>query len=467
MTPEKTKTKTNVDDVPLEIDEDIELDESVNIPSKSNKLAQQRELPETQVRMRTGKPIIAGIFLLMAFFLNLLLPITFIMLIYDAEIATGETTLSGVVRDEDELPIEGVTVTVVDTNLTTRTDAKGKFRFNDIPVGMQEVRFTKNGYREYIVRKTMFTKDLLNRLNEDDNIIKIPGNLQNGVYLGPFEGPFISSEVMADNLNLTIFGKVSNVSGVPLNNLEVKVLNTNITTNSGSNGEYILTNVPPGIVSIQLMAEVNSNKTIRTILFARNRSLELNLTYNELNDQTIDEISGVAGSISGVVKNKDGTPVGSALVTLDISPERYTENSTLTQANGVFEFQDVPVGIYDAEITNLDYEIYEITNITISTNETITIPEITFETLEKPITEEDDISGAYSCTMALIIFAIITLIGAISAFQRKRYGIAFFGAILGIAPTIIIFRLDICVASIFGLLGLVMLVFSREEFEFK
>jgi hypothetical protein len=59
-------------------------------------------------------------------------------------------------------------------------------------------------------------------------------------------------------------------------------------------------------------------------------------------------------------------------------------------------------------------------------------------------------------------------LGGISAIQHKRYSLAFFGAITGMAPLIIYTnQANICGATLISLLAFVLLVFSRNEFEFK
>ena len=463
MTSDKTKLATGKYAVPLMIDEDIELDEGAEIAVKPSLDVDASGEP---IKMRTNKPTIAGIFLIMAFFFNLLLPITFIQLLYDAEIATGETTLIGTVEDNDENPIENVTITIVDANLTTMTDENGKYNFDSIPVGIQKVKFTKPGYREYIIGKTMLSQGLLNSLNEKDNIIDVPGLLQNGVYINPLDGPFIISESMTDALNSTILGFVVDPTGTPVSDVHLDVVDTNISTTSDNEGGYILDGIKPGIVTIIANMGPNTNFTTRTILFASNTSMKLNITYNKTTDMELDDISGQTGSISGQVKDEDNRSIENARVILHRPQTLDSIITTLTQGDGEFEFNNVPFGFYNLRIEPQEHHVYELKNITLN-NEQLTITDISLEQLEEPKTQEDEISGAYTCTIVLVILGIITLIGGISALQRKRYGIAFFGAILGIAPVILVFRLDICVASLLCIAGLVVLVFSREEFKFK
>jgi hypothetical protein len=97
------------------------------------------------------------------------------------------------------------------------------------------------------------------------------------------------------------------------------------------------------------------------------------------------------------------------------------------------------------------------------------LPASELKKIDDPLEIEEEIKNneTYFCIIMLIIFALITLAGAISAFQRKRYGLAFMGALIGMIPMLLIITSYICGASIVSLIGLVLLVFSREEFTFK
>lgn len=64
------------------------------------------------------------------------------------------------------------------------------------------------------------------------------------------------------------------------------------------------------------------------------------------------------------------------------------------------------------------------------------------------------------CGAIFIVFAIIALVGAIMAFTGKSWGLALVGGIFGL----------FCIgpyglASIFGLIGLIMVAISKDEFE--
>ena len=142
---------------------------------------------------------------------------------------------------------------------------------------------------------------------------------------------------------------------------------------------------------------------------------------------------------------------------------------TKPSADGSFSFSNVPIGIYDLSVRAPDLYISNLKNITVTDGSEISLPDLELKQLKKLDTYIEDISSneTYFCIITLFVMAFITLVGAICAFQRKRYGIAFIGAILGIAPVLLVTTTYICGASIVSILGLVLLVFSREEFYFK
>ena len=348
------------------------------------------------------------------------------------------------------------------------TDSKGKYSFDKVSVGEHEIHFTKDGYRRIIVHKILFSDDLLENINEQDNNIHIPGQLQN-IYIEPFDGPHIENKIIDDNLTNTMSGFIFNQSGAPISHIQIEVLNTNLTTQTDSDGHYILTNLTPGIIDLQLTHSENTNKTVNTFLFASNVSMELNITYYENEDKILDEVQGKTGNIQGQILDKSENPVEDARIILNSSASSQPIGTTKSEINGEYFFSDVPVGIYTISIIVSDYVILRQINVTVHNASQIILPASELKKIDDPLELEEEIKNneTYFCIIMLIIFALITLAGAISAFQRKRYSLAFMGAIIGMIPLLLIITSYICGASIVSLIGLVLLVFSRDEFTFK
>ena len=70
-------------------------------------------------------------------------------LAYAEENATNDGTITGIIKDSNLNPIEGVDVKIVGADgivFTTKTDADGKYKHSNIPPGYYRVNFYKDGY---------------------------------------------------------------------------------------------------------------------------------------------------------------------------------------------------------------------------------------------------------------------------------------------------------------------------------
>jgi hypothetical protein len=465
MNPDKTIKSRYSRNSDLKIDEDIEINSDLAIDEKATFNTMPTPLP---LKRRTIKPTAAGYLLIVVFFLNLLLPINFIYYIYDAETSTGHTSLSGEILSEEKVPVDNVTVEILDMNLSTKTDSKGKYSFDKIPVGVHEVRFTKDGHRIITVHKVFFSKNLLNNIGESDNTLDIPGWIQN-VFIDYYTGPAMETKVIDDNLNRTLYGSVRNLTGAPVADVLIEVADNNISTISNNDGQYIFTNVTPGIINLELTSTANENITVYKILFADNKSTEYNLTYDESADRIYDDVNSKFGSIMGRLMDKKGKPIENASVVLEINSELYPNNTITANGKGDFTFTNVPIGLYNLTVLASGYYITDQVNITVRNGSTVALPDLNLQALDGALVVKEDITNneTYGCIIILVVMAIITLFGGISALQRKRYGIAFMGALIGMVPLILVATSYICGASLVCLVALLLLVFSREEFTFK
>ena len=84
----------------------------------------------------------------------------------------------------------------------------------------------------------------------------------------------------------------------------------------------------------------------------------------------------------------------------------------------------------------------------------------------------DDVSSSknlfYFCGSLLVLVTAITLLGALSAFQRKRYALATIGAMIsfsvGLFQGVSLGGIDLPIGIIFSLVSVILLLFSRGEF---
>jgi hypothetical protein len=66
-----------------------------------------------------------------------------------SEIGCG--TLGGVVSDQDSLPIEGVTIELLGTELQTETDAAGEYIFTAVGADIYDVLFSHAQFRDSLI----------------------------------------------------------------------------------------------------------------------------------------------------------------------------------------------------------------------------------------------------------------------------------------------------------------------------
>ena len=486
MNPDVDKKDSVSDFEPdLELDEDIEID--LDTMKQQKAILDNAHQPSKEIAMERStlrKPTLAGILLIIAFILNLLFPVYYLITIQDVQNSSGETNLIGQIKDIDGNPVDNVTVEISETNFTTTTSKDGKYTFDDIPVGEYKITFSKPGYRKIVVKKTLFTQQFLSQGGIDANEINIPGNLSSGLQIGEFEGPFYDTLVYEQNFNHTLYGTITNSSGINLSNANVHIYVLDyaqnpvidFNTNTDESGSYRISNLPPGVINIQVSIPNHENTNSHKILMASNTSMRYDIQYIDNMTIIVDEISTGTGNISGTIHDKTDEALSEVKVLLVPASDIYNESKSSvvlenkTDENGNFFFFNVPLGIFDLKIIRQDYFLFDIKNITITNNSKIELSNIELEKLEEPLIIEEEILNEYTilCISILFLLTFLTLIGGISALQRKHYSLAFIGACTGILPVFLALnQANICGASILSSLAVVLLVFSREDFRFK
>jgi hypothetical protein len=74
-----------------------------------------------------------------------------------------EGDVTGIITYQNGTPAEGVTVSVVDTEITTQTDSEGRYNLFNVPTGNQKILVEKDGYN------TIEFKTFVNPSNPDDS----------------------------------------------------------------------------------------------------------------------------------------------------------------------------------------------------------------------------------------------------------------------------------------------------------
>jgi len=132
---------------------------------------------------------------------------------------SGQNIITGVIIDKNnDLPLSGVTVNLLDINKGTVTDTTGMFIFNDVPNGELKLKYSLIGYKTKL--KTIdinfcccFLSDTL-----EPEIFNLHRDIINGDCLTIQIGRAFKIEhvQLTENMvnNISYFGEIVTVSGV-------------------------------------------------------------------------------------------------------------------------------------------------------------------------------------------------------------------------------------------------------------
>jgi Carboxypeptidase regulatory-like domain/TonB-dependent Receptor Plug Domain len=98
----------------------------------------------------------------------------FIYLLASAQEITQ--TVKGVVIDKiSEKPLQGATITLLDSKIASVSDGEGKFVLNNVPVGRVKISVTYNGYKEVVVPELLVTagKEVILDISLEQNIKEV------------------------------------------------------------------------------------------------------------------------------------------------------------------------------------------------------------------------------------------------------------------------------------------------------
>lgn len=130
---------------------------------------------------------------------------------------TGTGTVQGIITDDYNSPLEGVSVAVEGTGQTATTDAQGSFTLNNVAVGKNILTFSKTDYQTISVTIT-------------------PLSFNNGVALVN-----ASMEYAAASIRGTVLD--AKHADIPMAGVKVS-LSSGQETTTGSDGTYSITNLP-------------------------------------------------------------------------------------------------------------------------------------------------------------------------------------------------------------------------------
>lgn len=212
-------------------------------------------------------------------------------------------TLAGiVVWKGNEQPVSGVAVRIPSLDVSTTTDESGLFRLERLPEGETEIEISAAGFRT----------------EKQTGTLTVGQETQLKVFL-------------SGNATLTgvVFNDKGEVKGrkVPLDDVEIQVVGTNLKARSDDDGAFQIPNLPAGKHQIQIGAAGFPDKEIEVELSSENSS--------EVKVPLVGR-----GIISGkVLQANNEQPISGAKVELSGSGQ-----AAESDGEGVFLIKDIPTG---------------------------------------------------------------------------------------------------------------------------
>lgn len=165
---------------------------------------------------------------------------------------------------------------------------------------------------------------------------------------------------------------------------------------------------------------------------------------------------GRDGIVSGKVNDEDGNPLNGARV--EIVDTSIFVN---TDASGKYYLNNVPGGYQEIKASYPNKTSISTSVLMVGTEETIDFI-LTNGTSEKK-TKESVNSDIFNttilvCGIVMIIGSIFALVGAIFAFTKKNYQMAFLGSMIGIAS------IGFFIGAIFSIIAMIMIWKSKDHF---
>lgn len=326
--------------------------------------------------------------------------------------------VTGTVFDRFAQPIGGATVAVAGTNIAATTDSNGIYRLSNVPVGARTLNVSAPGFTSAQVTANVVVNETIYKdIYLETPVGAVRGTVTNaannqpiagvqllvGIPFGPIyysaitdgAGNYALNDVKAGSITIyalavgfqfaqanvtvvanqtttqnfllqpdtpgagTITGFVrSAASGnPPVDGATITVAGTSLSTTSGANGSYTLSNVPPGAQTLNASKPGFRAATAQvTVISGQTVTQDISLSPDP-----------GTGTITGTVRNAaTGNPLDGATVAV-----AGTSISMTTSANGVYTLNNVPAGAQTLNASANGF-IATTTPVTVTAGQTVT-----------------------------------------------------------------------------------------------
>lgn len=230
------------------------------------------------------------------------------------EMSKVKSKITGHIVDSQGNNVKEAIVELTDLGKKTESDENGKFVFENIPSSGDKtytINIEKTGYGKRIVSN-----------------VKVVGN--DTVDLGKI--------VLSSNPGI-ISGKVTDINGAELNNINVNVVELGRSARTDYSGSFTIS-VPPGTYTIRFThSNFDDVEEVVTVESDENKFINIKMEPKP-------------GSISGIVLDNYGQPVYGVQVSI-----LGINKSVKTLSNGHFVFDEIPPGNYTLEFSHPSFRV--------------------------------------------------------------------------------------------------------------
>gem|GEM_PF-3509721 len=335
--------------------------------------------------------------------------------------ATPTRSVSGTVKDVDNNPVSGATVTARYTSNNTEagitvTDATGEYTISNLPADTYNITASKSGYISsyQIVDLTASSASNIDfTLNTTSTAGAITGHVYisgtttgisdanvsinattyaitdaNGAYTlsGIAQGThtvtasaagYASSSASVSvtagqtsfcNFNLTLLSETGNITGVVKDENNNTISGATVTADGYSNttdtnGSYAITGLPAGTYNVTASKTGYVSSTQTNVNVTAKNTTELNFVLTVSAEQQ-------RGSISGTVKDKNGNPVSGATVKA-YNASNMVAGTAYTNATGEYTLSNLLPGTYTIKVSKAGFQEYSM-SVTLGANQNLT-----------------------------------------------------------------------------------------------